>query len=457
MPTNFAKTARYLARNGYAPIPIQGKRPYVKNWTTKTPESLVTLARSQHYRDCGTGIRCGDFVTDEWVLAALDFDVDDQPFVDAVVARAHDLGAPLRFGRAGRCLVLVQVPANSASTSQPLVNPDRELKQIDILINGRQFAAYGQHPDGFEYRWENGEPLEMPALALPKLSDPLRFIRDCLSPGWNLMGKERPSTITEIRCKCTEQQLADLKDALSNILADDRDLWVRMGHALKPLADAGKELWFEWSRTSVKFDPADAERVWNSLDPSQTDFRAVFAEAGRHGWQNPGRASRIEAETQASSHSGMLYPEYSTRQFDWMPIPLDLLTSGAVAVTASPEAYKAAIFLLAESWRQHPGGTLPDDDYKLARLTGLPLEIWRRLRDEALQEWVRCPDGRYYHPGLRERVTSMATERLRSVESGRRGGQNSAGRRTNGKPPSSPPSVVPESPLEMPTGGLKQE
>lgn len=81
----------------------------------------------------------------------------------------------------------------------------------------------------------------------------------------------------------------DLRSALTAMRADDRDLWVRMGHALKELGEQGRGLWLEWSQTSDKYDAADAARVWESFRADRTGYQAVFAEAQRQGWTNPGR------------------------------------------------------------------------------------------------------------------------------------------------------------------------
>ena len=79
-------------------------------------------------------------------------------------------------------------------------------------------------------------------------------------------------------------QLRSLADVLTVIPADDRELWVRMGHALKTLGEAARPLWHEWSARSVKYERADAERVWASFQPDRTGCEAVFAEARRWGW-----------------------------------------------------------------------------------------------------------------------------------------------------------------------------
>ncbi len=110
----------------------------------------------------------------------------------------------------------------------------------------------------------------------------------------------RPSADTEREphADVSPATLRDLRSALASLRADDRDLWVRMGLALKTLGDAGRALWIEWSQTSDKYNPADAARVWTSFKPSGTGHPAVFAEAQRHGWTNP--AAKREAKDDVS-------------------------------------------------------------------------------------------------------------------------------------------------------------
>lgn len=84
-----------------------------------------------------------------------------------------------------------------------------------------------------------------------------------------------PSTITELR------------SALTAMRSDDRDLWIRMGMALKELGDVGRGLWIEWSQQSDKHRPGPDAKTWDSLQPRDTGYQAVFAEAQRNGWVNP--------------------------------------------------------------------------------------------------------------------------------------------------------------------------
>ena len=99
--------------------------------------------------------------------------------------------------------------------------------------------------------------------------------------------------------KVSASVIHDLRSALASMRSDDRDLWVRMGMALRELADVGRGLWLEWSQMSEKFDPVDAARVWDSLKPDRTGYAAVFAEAQRRGWVNP-RISRGPRKLQDS-------------------------------------------------------------------------------------------------------------------------------------------------------------
>lgn len=89
------------------------------------------------------------------------------------------------------------------------------------------------------------------------------------------------------------QQWTELRSALLSMRSDDRDLWVRMGFALKNLGDLGRGLWLQWSRSSEKFDPLEAARTWDSLNPEKISYKTVFHEAQEHGWINPASNASI--------------------------------------------------------------------------------------------------------------------------------------------------------------------
>lgn len=154
---------------------------------------------------------------------------------------------------------------------------------IDLKHKGYIVLAPSGHPSGNRYQWVDGFD---PMLGMPDIAD---FPVGLLAP----QTKPKASSIErgDLLDILTEDQIVDLRSALAHIPSDDRDTWVRLGHALVRYGDAGRELWEEWSQKSAKFDDADAERVWESLDGDHTDYGAVFAEAQRLGWKNPKAAS----------------------------------------------------------------------------------------------------------------------------------------------------------------------
>jgi len=83
------------------------------------------------------------------------------------------------------------------------------------------------------------------------------------------------------------QTVSELRSALAHMESDDRDLWIRMGHALKELGQTGLGLWTAWSQKSEKYDPRAAAKAWADFKPRRTGHQAVFAEAARQGWLNP--------------------------------------------------------------------------------------------------------------------------------------------------------------------------
>ena len=65
--------------------------------------------------------------------------------------------------------------------------------------------------------------------------------------------------------------------ALQRIDADDRDVWLRVGMALKShFGDTGRALWDQWSQQSDKFNPADQTRTWRSLLGSGIGIGTIF-------------------------------------------------------------------------------------------------------------------------------------------------------------------------------------
>ncbi len=84
------------------------------------------------------------------------------------------------------------------------------------------------------------------------------------------------------------QLLHDLGSALEVLDADDRTSWIARCHELKVLGEPAWPTFDKYSQKSPKYDAEDARRVWDSAKPTSTGYAAIFAEAQRLGWKNPG-------------------------------------------------------------------------------------------------------------------------------------------------------------------------
>lgn len=94
------------------------------------------------------------------------------------------------------------------------------------------------------------------------------------------------------------------------------------------------------------------------------------------------------------------------QDFQYMPLDVRRLRDSDLAALESPEACWAAVLLWAASWHQVPAASLPDDDRVLANLSGYGRVVkeWQRIREGALRGWVKCDDGRLYHPVVAEKA-----------------------------------------------------
>ena len=73
-------------------------------------------------------------------------------------------------------------------------------------------------------------------------------------------------------------------DALRRIPADDREVWLRVGMALRNhFGDAGRTIWEKWSSTSQKYDPRTQERVWRSFRRGGVTIATLFHYSKEYG------------------------------------------------------------------------------------------------------------------------------------------------------------------------------
>ena len=144
----FNSFAERLCGNGFTVIPTKGKVPIFRRWQNPRAtdsEWLRRVVRSKRYAECNIGIVCGRVV-------AIDIDLDDPAQAERLKALAADCLGPTpfeRIGRAPRTLLLYR-PVESI--------PSHKINCIEVLAGGKQFVAYGIHPEtGKPYQWNDSQ------------------------------------------------------------------------------------------------------------------------------------------------------------------------------------------------------------------------------------------------------------------------------------------------------------
>lgn len=95
--------------------------------------------------------------------------------------------------------------------------------------------------------------------------------------------------------------------------------------------------------------------------------------------------------------------------FRFMPLDVARLRDSDLASNETPDACWAAVLLWAASWHQIPASSIPDDDRWIAKTAGYAQrgridKEWSRVREGALRGFVKCTDGRLYHPVVAEKA-----------------------------------------------------
>lgn len=104
-----------------------------------------------------------------------------------------------------------------------------------------------------------------------------------------------------------------------------------------------------------------------------------------------------------TEHIAPVPPECDLRGLPWMPIDTVRLLDSDLFALATGEEFKAAVSLWCKAWQQVPASSLPDNDQILAKLSGAGGR-WKKVKDQALRGFVKCTDGRLYHPVIAEKA-----------------------------------------------------
>jgi uncharacterized protein DUF1376 len=77
-----------------------------------------------------------------------------------------------------------------------------------------------------------------------------------------------------------------------------------------------------------------------------------------------------------------------------------------------PELGFWQINLWTGSWSERPASSLEDDDDVLADVAMCPPDRWPEVKADVLRGWIKCSDGRLYHPVVAEKALEAWNSKL---------------------------------------------
>lgn len=223
---------------------------------------------------------------------------------------------------------------------------------IHAIGYGVPFAPMGSTSDGIEaYAGGRFFTVTGHSVGASGLCDLSGFVERELRPRRGAaVAVPRPPTDAPswVMASVTPEQVVELRSALLSMRSDDRGLWVNVGMALRGLDEQGRALWMEWSAQSDKFDAADAARTWESLRPTSTDYRAVFAKAQAGGWVNP------------QARVGFVNPFGPAAPAAQGVDPVDVQGSTFASLDDQRQLFKGCVYVVGAHRVLVPGGDLLD-------------------------------------------------------------------------------------------------
>lgn len=212
-----------LLKNGWHPLPVNGKRPVLPSWQKlcNEPPSKKDIInwQTQYAAAHSTGIAAAH-------LVIIDIDVaSDASLAENVRCQAFDcFGATpfVRVGRAPKVALVYRAREDVRKRSFKAASGNGD--GVDILSSGAQFVAFGLHPDtGQSYKWvgpaspEDASPDEAPAISNSQIEGFLERANSLVKFG-RKSGQDGSNTIAQ----------ADrlVRDDVSGLVIDGREYFL---------------------------------------------------------------------------------------------------------------------------------------------------------------------------------------------------------------------------------------
>lgn len=140
------------------------------------------------------------------------------------------------------------------------------------------------------------------------------------------------------------------------------------------------------------------------------------------------------------------------RDFAFMPLDATRLLDSDLFALSTGDEFKAALALWCKCWLQVPAASLPDDDRVLAHLSGAGSK-WKKVKEMALRGFVKCSDGRLYHPVVAEKANDAYAKKQSYRERSKKGNAKRWGSQKDEQEQSQKdPSGIAKGVLEPPKG-----
>ena len=297
MANKSSEIAEKLIKNGYQPIPIpKGQKGLrLKGWQASkfTPTDFGD--------DANIGIRCGDNR-----VAAIDIDITDATMAAEAVAeleRRHKATWMVRTGQAPKCLLPFRYSIDGQRKSKVELG---DVGAIEVLATGQQFVAFGLHPAGHQYAWDNdfdptdgflGRVDDLPELTPEEIADFLAWAKNRFVP-------EPEQKLTEMAAPKAPPSgfqfdtgagfgddrpcAAEVREILSHIDADiGYDDWLKVLMGIHDWGGGSGEaltIADTWSASGSKYKTGEVEEKWPSFTAGGgTSWASVPAIARTHG------------------------------------------------------------------------------------------------------------------------------------------------------------------------------
>ncbi|WP_353861266.1 DUF1376 domain-containing protein [Azospirillum formosense] len=96
--------------------------------------------------------------------------------------------------------------------------------------------------------------------------------------------------------------------------------------------------------------------------------------------------------------------EVDLRGLPFIPLHIERLqlSKSWLACKRRPELAYYMLNLWMRAWHELPAASIEDDDDVLADAARADYRTWEKVREAVLRGWVKCSDGRLYHPVVAE-------------------------------------------------------